>query len=138
MGKLNVLLLGDYGLNGINETTKVVLDDYLEFNHTQFIIQRGGSCVLVPFALRAGDIMRGFAAGNKKGVANMIGVSAYLRDNMEIVDMYQLMAFLLKVPPNPHDGDWDRVKNMLVLSDATTISTSILSLSMALVLTFNN
>ena len=50
--KLNVLLLSDYGLNGINRTTKVVLDDYLEFNHTQFIIQRGGSTVLVPYALR--------------------------------------------------------------------------------------
>ena len=50
--KLNILLLSDYGLNGVDKTTKVVLDDYLEFNHTQFIIQRGGSCVLVPFALR--------------------------------------------------------------------------------------
>ena len=46
------MLLSDYGLNGVDKTTKVVLDDYLEFNHTQFIIQRGGSCVLVPFALR--------------------------------------------------------------------------------------
>jgi len=254
--KLNILLLSDYGLNGVQKTTKIVLDDYLEFNHTQFIIQRGGSCVLVPFALRAGDIMQGFAAGNKKGVANMIGVSAYVRDknleipaleypeippdfhydglswtqdillvakpgfeivintdspkvlpplnddlgisgfvpdpdppfivpgrekhkskelrarekkevelydlfapmmkttgfawgpdfkpgytleNIEIVDIYQIMAFLLKVPPNPHDGDWDRVKDMLVLSDAPCImSTSLLSLSMALLLIFNN
>ena len=50
--KLNILLLSDYGLNGVDKTTKIVLDDYLEFNHTQYIIQRGGSCVLVPFALR--------------------------------------------------------------------------------------
>lgn len=50
--KLNILLLSDYGLNGVEKTTKIVLDDYLEFNHTQYIIQRGGSCVLVPFALR--------------------------------------------------------------------------------------
>ena len=50
------MLLSDYGLNGVDKTTKVVLDDYLEFNHTQFIIQRGGSCVLVPFALRVRNI----------------------------------------------------------------------------------
>ena len=56
--KLNVLLLGDYGLNGINLTTKVVLDDYLEFNHPQFIIQRGGSTVLVPFALRVSKTLK--------------------------------------------------------------------------------
>jgi predicted AlkP superfamily pyrophosphatase or phosphodiesterase len=233
--KLNVLLLSDYGLNGINRTTKVVLDDYLEFNHTQFIIQRGGSCVLVPFALRAGDIMKGF--GGKKGVANMIGVSAYVRNvnletpaldypeipddlnyaghtwtqdillvakpgfeieirtdsrkilpplnddqgmsgyipqpqppyivpgrdkhksketrarekmevflydqfahmmktvgfawgpdfkpgfvskPVEIVDLYQIMAFLLNIPPNAHDGSWDRIKDMLVISAAPT------------------
>merc|ERR1719266_942899 len=246
--KLNILLLSDYGLNGVDKTTKVVLDDYLEFNHTQFIIQRGGSCVLVPFALRAGDIMRGFPAGGKKGVANMQGVSAYVRDvnleipsldypeipddleyggltwtqdillvakpgfeivintdspkvlpplnedkgisgfipapnppfivpgrdkhkskelrarekhevelydlfshmmktigfawgpdfkpgykldTLEIVDIYQIMAFLLKIPPNMHDGSWDRVKEMLVLSGAPVTTTS-LGLSLVL------
>merc|ERR1719410_2623576 len=236
--KLNILLLSDYGLNGVDKTTKVVLDDYLEFNHTQFIIQRGGSCVLVPFALRAGEIMRG--VGSKLGVANMVGVSAYVRDteleipsldyptipeslqysgltwtqdillvakpgfeivintdsakvlpplnddlgisgfipapappfivpgrekhkskelraqekketelydlfshmmktvgfawgpdfkagftlddSIEIVDIYQIMAFLLKVPPNEHDGNWDRVKNILMINSAPTTS----------------
>jgi len=244
--KLNVLLLSDYGLNGINRTTKVVLDDYLEFNHTQFIIQRGGSTVLVPYALRAGDIMKGF--GSKLGVANMIGVNAYVRDNnleipklnypeipedlnydgqtwtqdillvakpgfeieirtdsrkilpplnaeqgmsgyhpqppppyiipgrdkhksketrareklevklydqfahmmktvgfawgpdfkpgfvseaVELVDLYQLMAFLLNIPPNHHDGNWDRIKDMLVINSATT-TTSFMSIAMSL------
>jgi len=244
--KLNILLLSDYGLNGVEKTTKVVLDDYMEFNHTQYIIQRGGSCVLVPFALRTGDILRGFPAGNKLGVANMVGVSAYIRDvnleipaldypeipddlkyggltwtqdillvakpgfeivintdspkvlpplnddlgisgfvpapnppfivpgrekhkskelraqekketelydlfshmmktvgfawgpdfkagftldDIEIVDIYQIMAFLLKIPPNNHDGNWDRVKKMLVLNDAPSTSTSNLMLS---------
>jgi len=240
--KLNILLLSDYGLNGVDKTTKVVLDDYLEFNHTQFIIQRGGSCVLVPFALRAGEIMRG--VGSKLGVANMVGVSAYVRDqeleipsldypeipedlkysgrtwtqdillvakpgfeivintdspkvlpplnddlgisgfipapnppfivpgrekhkskelrqreklevelydifshmmktigfawgpdfkpgytlkeNIEIVDIYQIMAFLLQVPPAAHDGNWDRVKDMLMISSAPASSLSLL------------
>merc|ERR1711988_1304637 len=245
--KLNILLLSDYGLNGVEKTTKIVLDDYLEFNHTQYIIQRGGSCVLVPFALRAGDIMRG--VGNKLGVANMVGVSAYVRDteleipsldypeipedlkyagrtwtqdillvakpgfeivintdspkvlpplnddlgisgfipapdppfivpgrekhkskelrqrekeevelfdifshmmktigfawgpdfksgytlkeNIEIVDIYQIMAFLLQVPPADHDGNWERVKDMLMISSAPAP----LPLSLLLVLT---
>ena len=50
--KLNVLLLSDYGLSGVNRTTKVVLDDYLNFDHVQYIIQRGGSTVLVPYAAK--------------------------------------------------------------------------------------
>jgi len=245
--KLNILLLSDFGLNGINKTTKVVLDDYLEFNHTQYIIQRGGSCILVPYALRAGDIMRGIP-GKKLGVANMIGVNAYVRDinleipplnypeipedlnydgltwtqdillvakpgfeieihtdsskilpplnddqgmsgyhpqplppyivpgrdkhksketrarekkevwlynqfahmmktigfawgpdfkpgfesdPVEIVDLYQIMAFLLKIPPNTHDGNWDRIRSMLMINSATT--TSCVSLIMSLV-----
>ena len=95
--KLNVLLISDYGLNGVNKTTKVVLDDYLNFDHVQYIIQRGGSTVLVPYALKvgrfkrfvsllhfqAGDIMAG--VGSKLGVANMVGIFAYVRDiNLEV------------------------------------------------------
>merc|ERR1719249_247632 len=57
--KLNILLLSDYGLNGREKTTKLVLDDYLEFEHVQYIIQRGGSTVLIPYALKAADIMSG-------------------------------------------------------------------------------
>jgi len=231
--KLNIMLISDYGLNGINTTTKVILDEFLNFDHVQYIIQRGGSCVLVPYALKAGDIMRG--VGDKKGVSNMVGINAYVRDNnlevppldfetipddlhydgltwtqdillvskpgfeivindmdnpkilppfreeeqgqsgyepipatpyikpgrekhktkeerarekkevelykefahsmktigfawgpdfkvgytsepIEIVDFYQLMTFLLKVPPNYHEGDWSRVRPMLTIS----------------------
>jgi len=235
--QLNVLLLSDYGLNGVNKTTKVVLDDYLNFNHVQYIIQRGGSTVLVPYALKAGDIMAG--VGGKLGVANMIGIYAYVRDinleipqldypeipdelkygglqwtqdillvakpgfqiqimedshkifpplnddlaesgynpqppkpyiipgrakhkkkevrerekiemelydkfahkmktvgfawgpdfkkgftsdPIEIVDIYQILSFLLKVPPNKHDGNWDRVRPMLMISEAPSLS----------------
>ena len=50
--KLNVLLLSDYGLSGVNKTTKVVLDDFLNFDHVQYIIERGGSTVLVPYAVK--------------------------------------------------------------------------------------
>jgi len=229
--KLNVLLLSDYGLSGVNKTTKVVLDDFLNFDHVQYIIERGGSTVLVPYAAKVRDIMAG--SGSKLGVSNMVGVSAYVRDihlegpqlnypeipdelkygnrqwthdillvakpgfqirieedsskiypplnddlgesgynpqppppsiipgkhkekevlareakevelynefadNMktvgfawgpdfksgftsepiEIVDIYQIMAFLLKIPPNYHDGQWSRVQQMLTISPA--------------------
>merc|ERR1712192_382203 len=229
--KFNVLLLSDYGLSGANKTTKVVLDDYLNFDHVQYIIQRGGSTVLVPYALKAGDIMAG--VGRKLGVSNMVGVFAYVRDinlegpqlnypeipeelkygnvqwthdillvakpgfqihiedysskiypplnddlgesgynpqpsspsitlgehkekedldreakevelynefandmttvgfawgpdfksgftsePIEIVDIYQIMAFLLKIPPNHHDGQWSRIRQMLTISPA--------------------
>merc|ERR1719435_920571 len=81
--KLNILLLSDYGLNGNESTTKVYLEDYLDFDHIQYVIQRGGSCVLIPYALRSGVIMRGNE--KKRGVANIIGVDAYVRDvNLEI------------------------------------------------------
>merc|ERR1711936_421027 len=75
--KLNILLLSDYGLNGNESTTKVYLEDYLDFDHIQYVIQRGGSCVLIPYALRSGVIMRGNE--KKRGVANIIGVDAYVR-----------------------------------------------------------
>merc|ERR1711981_1130190 len=242
-----------YGLNGVNKTTKVVLDDYLNFDHVQYIIQRGGSTVLVPYALKAGDIMAG--VGKKLGVSNMVGVFAYVRDinlevpqlnypeipdelrygglqwtqdillvakpgfqihieedsskiypplnndlgesgynpqppppyiipgrakhkkkevrareakevalynqfahkmktvgfawgpdfksgftsePIEIVDIYQIMAFLLKIPPNHHDGQWSRIRQMLMISPAapTTIPSVLVMLTLAL-LNFN-
>merc|ERR1711892_818277 len=243
--KLNILLVSDYGLNGVYNTTKVTLDDFMNFDHVQYIIQRGGSCVLVPYALKAGDIMRG--VGGKKGVSNMIGINSYVRDKnlevppldyetipddlhydgltwtqdivlvakpgfeivinetynpkilppvrdeelgqsgyeplpatpyirpgrdkhktkeerarekkevelykefahsmktigfawgpdfktgytaepIEIVDLYQLMAFLLQVPPNYHEGDWKRVRPMLTISSAPAQLSSALPL----------
>merc|ERR1711981_1165819 len=242
-----------YGLNGVNKTTKVVLDEYLNFDHVQYIIQRGGSTVLVPYALKAGDIMAG--VGKKLGVSNMVGVFAYVRDinlevpqlnypeipdelrygglqwtqdillvakpgfqihieedsskiypplnndlgesgynpqppppyiipsrakhkkkevrareakevalynqfahkmktvgfawgpdfksgftsePIEIVDIYQIMAFLLKIPPNHHDGQWSRIRQMLMISPAapTTIPSVLVMLTLAL-LNFN-
>lgn len=75
--KLNILLVSDYGLNGVSMTTKVVLNEYINIDHVQYIIQRGGSTVLVPYALKAGDIMGG--VGDKKGVANMVGINAFIR-----------------------------------------------------------
>lgn len=61
-------------------------------------------------------------------------------DNLEIVDLYQIMAFLLKIPPNQHDGNWDRVKQMLVLNDATSQGPSILMclVSSMIILRFNH
>merc|ERR1711981_710842 len=237
-----------YGLNGVNKTTKVVLDEYLNFDHVQYIIQRGGSTVLVPYALKAGDIMAG--VGKKLGVSNMVGVFAYLRDinlevpqlnypeipdelrygglqwtqdillvakpgfqihieedsskiypplnndlgesgynpqppppyiipgrakhkkkevrareakevelynqfahkmktvgfawgpdfksgftsePIEIVDIYQIMAFLLKIPPNHHDGQWSRIRQMLMISPAapTTIPSVLIMITLA-------
>jgi hypothetical protein len=41
------------------------------------IIARGGSVVLVPYALMSGDIMAG--VGDFTGCANMVGVEAYVR-----------------------------------------------------------
>jgi hypothetical protein len=247
--KLNILLLSDYGLAGKENTTKYVLDDYIEFEHVQYIIQRGGSVVLVPYALKAGGLMKGVAG--KIGLEAMPGVDAYVREQnlaeppidqptipedlhyagyswtqdilviampgfeieiieggdkllppmnldmemgtsaynpqpkpphivpgrdkhkskelraqekmkvelydsfahmmktvgfawgpdfktghttepLEIVDIYQLMAFLLQVDPNPHDGAWDRVKGMLMLSGAeSSTSLPILMLTLA-------
>jgi len=79
---VNVLVLSDYGLMDGAKTTKLVLEEYVNFDHVQVIIQRGGSVVLVPYALMSGDIMAG--VGNYTGVANMVGVDAYVRDvNLE-------------------------------------------------------
>ena len=54
--ELSLTPCSDYGLNGRLNTSKLVLDDYMEFDHVQYIIQRGGSVVLVPYALKVSPI----------------------------------------------------------------------------------
>ena len=34
--------------------------------------------------------------------------SGFMSEPIEIVDIYQIMAFLLKIPPNHHEGQWSR------------------------------
>merc|ERR1712213_66855 len=66
--------------------------------------------------------------------------AGYTLDNIEIVDIYQIMAFLLKIPPNNHDGNWNRVKKMLVLNDAPTTTSNLMlsTLVSLMVLKYNS
>ena len=47
---MNVLVLSDYGFMDDTATTKLQLEDYVNFDHCQLVLQRGGSVVLVPYA----------------------------------------------------------------------------------------
>lgn len=53
-----------------------------------------------------------------------------VHDAIELVDVYQLMCFLLNIEPRPNDGEWSRVRPMLRNAALTTHS----SLMIALVL----
>jgi ectonucleotide pyrophosphatase/phosphodiesterase family protein 6 len=33
---------------------------------------------------------------------------------MELVDVYQVLAYVLKIPPNPHNGTWSHVRGLLL------------------------
>merc|ERR1711910_194324 len=60
--------------------------------------------------------------------------SGFESEPVEIVDIYQIMAFLLKIPPNIHDGDWERIRKMLVINDATCSSSMSFMVSLLVVL----
>ena len=57
----------------------------------------------------------------------------YKLDTLEIVDIYQIMAFLLKIPPNMHDGSWDRYSDkekQRSLIDSYSTNALVISLSL--------
>jgi len=33
---------------------------------------------------------------------------------MELVDVYQVLAYVLKIPANPHNGTWSHVRGLLL------------------------
>ena len=37
-------------------------------------------------------------------------------EDVEVVDLYQILCFLLDLPPSEHSGRWDRVRGMLTVS----------------------
>ena len=40
-----------------------------------------------------------------------------LENEIEVVDFYQLICFLLQIEPqNNHEGSWDRIEDMLIIS----------------------
>jgi len=47
-----------------------------------------------------------------------------LENEIEVVDFYQLICFLLQIDPqNNHEGDWDRIEDMLIISGSPSLST---------------
>lgn len=107
---LNLLVLSDYGFMDDTNTTKLVLEEYVNFDHCQMVLQRGGSVVLVPYALQAGDIMHG--VGNFSGVANMVGVDAYVRDvNLEVPKLNYP-----EIPPELHYAGLKWTQDILLMA----------------------
>jgi hypothetical protein len=53
---------------------------------------------------------------------------------IETVDFYQLICFLLQIPPEEHDGDWKRIEGMLTVSRAIPMGASAALLAAANVL----
>lgn len=39
-----------------------------------------------------------------------------LENEIEVVDFYQLICFLLQIPAQDHDGSWDRIEDILTIS----------------------
>ena len=45
-----------------------------------------------------------------------------LENEIEVVDFYQLICFLLQIDPQEHDGSWDRIEDMLVIAGSPSLS----------------
>ena len=46
-----------------------------------------------------------------------------LENEIEVVDFYQLICFLLQITPEEHSGSWERIEDMLKISGSPSLST---------------
>lgn len=67
---MNVLVLSDYGLTDTDETTEVVIEEYIDLDDAQYIIYSAGYVTIVPFALQHEKIIA--------GLSEMPGMDVYL------------------------------------------------------------
>lgn len=44
-----------------------------------------------------------------------------MQNPVELVDFYQMICFLLQIPPEEHRGEWDRIAPMLTISSAPSV-----------------
>lgn len=51
-----------------------------------------------------------------------------LKNTLETVDFYQLLCFLLQIPPEDHDGTWTNIEPMMEISHAPLFTPQIISL----------
>ena len=67
---MNVLVLSDYGLTDTDETTEVVIEEYIDLDDAQYVIYSAGYVTIVPFALQHEKIIA--------GLSEMPGMDVYL------------------------------------------------------------
>lgn len=60
-----------------------------------------------------------------------------LKDDVETVDFYQLICFLLRIPPNYNSGSWERIEAMLTVSSSIHIIPSSLIISILAFILYN-
>eukprot|EP00096_Caligus_rogercresseyi_P000795 TRINITY_DN1131_c0_g1_i1.p1 TRINITY_DN1131_c0_g1~~TRINITY_DN1131_c0_g1_i1.p1 ORF type:complete len:552 (+),score=85.44 TRINITY_DN1131_c0_g1_i1:73-1728(+) len=63
-------------------------------------------------------------------------VNYVLPNPMETVDFYQVICFLLQIPPESHSGNWKRIQSMLRISSGTHFHPMYLLLILCVVLSY--
>ena len=72
---MNVLVLSDYGMTDLRETTDVYIEDYIEMDDVQYLIYSSGYATVVPYALLHADIIA--------NLSSMPGMDVYLTKRVQ-------------------------------------------------------
>ena len=72
---MNVLVISDYGITDTEETTDIYLEDYLNFDDTQYVIYQAGYATIIPYALLHQEIVN--------DLQDMPGMDVYLTKKVQ-------------------------------------------------------
>ena len=61
-----------------------------------------------------------------------------LNEEVSILDFYQLICFLMQIPAEEHDGDWDNIEDMLKISSANYVIPTFNAINVFVMLMFTH
>ena len=102
--KMNVLVLSDYGLTDMSETTEVLLDDYFDLQDVQYVFYAAGYASITPFALKHEELLH--------TLREMPGVDVYLAKQVQDPPIFGAEA----IPEKLNYGAGDNTQDILIVA----------------------
>ncbi|KAJ8306811.1 hypothetical protein KUTeg_014895 [Tegillarca granosa] len=135
LDSVNIMIFSDHGMTPISESRVVDISPYVDMNDIDIMLEQGPNCYIWPkdgklekpkksefLSYSETGPMKGFHGYAKEEEdmrAIFTAAGPDFKRNYRIkpflnIQLYQIMCRILNITPQPHNGTWSEVKDMLI------------------------
>ncbi|KAJ8321438.1 hypothetical protein KUTeg_001010, partial [Tegillarca granosa] len=123
LDSVNIMIFSDHGMTPISESRVVDISPYVDMNDIDIMLEQGPNCYIWP---KDGKLERSLVLQKpSKNISYFVGSRKRLGHNHDFkrnyrikpflnIQLYQIMCRILNITPQPHNGTWSEVKDMLI------------------------